>query len=245
MAEPDSIRTGTVVRHPASRDPDRARRHPGQPRTPTEAVGDLRFRRLMPEAEWGDLPAPVRARFSHSTAPNESIVYSGEILETRLTAYGRGLANLLRLAGAPLPLEADNRGAAAVVVVTERPDGRGQFWTRQYARRSGFPQVIHSSKTFSGPTGLEETVGAGVTMSLRLAAAPARLLFVSQGYFLKLGRIRLPIPGALFVGRIIVGHVALAEGGFDFTLEVRHPVLGLIVYQRARFRDTQRTNAPC
>jgi hypothetical protein len=202
-----------------------------------EPMGDLRFRRLLSDADWNELPPAVRARFSHRLGPGDVVSYSGAIIETRMTRYGWLLANLLRLAGAPLPLDTDNVGAAALVAVTERPDGCGQFWTRQYGRRRGFPQVIHSTKMFSGPTGLEEQVGAGITMSLRLAVTPGRLLFVSDRYFLKLGRLRLPIPGNMLLGRIIVGHVPTDDGGFDFTLEVRHPLFGLVVAQRARFHD--------
>lgn len=215
-----------------------------RPHGTSAPLGDVRFRRLIPDEDWRRLPEAIRARFSHGEKPGGVTAYAGEIIDTRMTWYGRLLANILRIAGAPLPLETDNAGAAAMVAVTERNDGRGQFWTRQYASRSGFPQVIHSTKVFAGPTGLEETVGCGVTMSLRLAAGPDRLLFVSERFALKMGHVRLPIPGGAILGRIIVGHVAAGADAFEFTLEVRHPWLGLIVYQRALFHDLKREEAP-
>jgi hypothetical protein len=187
--------------------------------------------------EWAALPEAVRRRFSHRSAPGEAQVYVGRILETRMTLPGIVLAHVLRLIGAPLPLECNNAGAAAVVTVTERPDGLGQFWTREYARRRGFPQVIHSTKRFSGATGLEETVGCGVTMSLRLDVRRDALVFLSDRYFLRCFGLRLPIPGSLLLGRIAVGHVDRGHGAFEFTLDVVHGLFGLIIRQRALFSD--------
>jgi hypothetical protein len=185
------------------------------------------------------LPEAVRRRFSCRSAPGDAHVYAGHIIETRMTAYGWLLAQLLRFIGAPLPLELDNKGAAAVVTVAERPDGRGQFWTREYVRSRGFPQVIHSTKQFSGETGLEETVGGGVTMSLRLDVRRNALFFLSDRFFLKLGKLRIPIPGSILLGRIAVGHIDLGHGAFEFTLEIIHPLLGRIVHQRALFTDLE------
>jgi hypothetical protein len=207
-------------------------------------LGDGRFRRLLSPIEWTELPEAVRRRFSHRSGPGEAHVYAGRIIETEMTGLGFVLAQFLRLIGAPLPLERGNEGAAAVVTVTERPDGRGQFWTREYVRRSGFPQVIHSTKAFAGETGLEETVGCGVTMSLRLEVCRNALFFLSERFFLKIGTWRLPIPGAWLVGHISVGHIDRGEGQFEFTLDVLHPWLGRLVHQRALFADLAITGEP-
>jgi hypothetical protein len=132
------------------------------------ALGDLRFRALVPEADWGQLPLPIRRRFSKRLADGETAVYVGEILETRLSRAGWLFAQLLRLIGAPLPTARDAH-VPSVVTVTEEMATGGQIWTRLYARRRSFPQVIHSSKRFAGRTGLEEYVGYGIGMALTVA----------------------------------------------------------------------------
>ncbi len=222
----------------------RARRRAEVSASPLAPLGDIRFRQLVGAEGWDGLPEAIRRRFSHRSAAGESAVYAGRILETRMTAFGFVVAHLLRLIGGPLPLERNNQGAAAVVTVTERPDNSGQFWTREYVRRRGFPQIVHSTKRFSGPTGIEETVGCGVTMSLRLQARPGALFFLSERYFVRLGGLRLPIPGRLLLGDIAVGHIDRGDGAFEFTLEVRHPLLGCFISQRALFRDLSPEAAP-
>ena len=217
---------------------------PPEPGLRAKPLGDARFRRLLSSIEWAELPEAVRRRFSHRGGAGEAHVYAGRILETQMTGLGFALAHLLRLIGAPLPLERGNEGAAAIVNVTERPDGRGQFWTREYVRRSGFPQVIHSTKEFAGETGLEETVGCGVTMSLKLDVRRNALFFLSDRFFLKIGGWRVPIPGQFFAGHISVGHIDRGAGQFEFTLEVVHPWFGRLVHQRALFADLAVTGEP-
>ena len=73
------------------------------------------------------------------------------------------------------------------VTVSEDAEAGGQFWTRIYGRRRGFPQVIHSSKRFAGPTGLEEYIGRGFGIALRVEVEDEALHFLSDHYFVKLG----------------------------------------------------------
>ena len=154
---------------------------------------DLRFRALVPEADWARLPPAVRRRFSKRLGEGESAVYVGRVVETDLSPLGWLLAQGLRLVGAPLPTTrvAD---VPSVVAVTQDGAGSGQIWTRLYARGSGFPQAIHSAKRFAGPTGLEEHVRCGVGMTLAVAVEERALVFRSDRYFIGPGRWRAMLP---------------------------------------------------
>jgi hypothetical protein len=160
----------------------------------------------------------------------------GEVLETRLSRAGWLLAQALRLVGAPLPTATDAR-VPSVVTVTEDAATGGQIWTRLYARRRSFPQVIHSSKRFAGPTGLEEYVGYGIGMPLRIEVAEGALVFRSAGYFLEMLGRRLALPAWASPGALSVTHAEVGDGRFRFTLEITHPLLGELVQQTAVFRE--------
>jgi hypothetical protein len=219
-------------------------------------VGDIRFRALMTEKDWASLPPSIRRRFSKSLKGGQSAVYSGEILESQMSRAGWWLAQAARLIGGPLPLarsanvrapnlhaprlhapnlHAPNLHAPSVVTVTEGMGG--QIWTRLYARRSGFPQVIHSAKRFGGPTGLEEYVGCGVGMALKVYARDGALVFRSHGYFVEAFGRRVFLPAWLTPGTLYVTHAELPDGKFSFTLQIFHPRLGLLIRQMAIFRE--------
>jgi Domain of unknown function (DUF4166) len=200
------------------------------------ALGDLRFRSLIGEADWHKLPLPIRRRFSKRLAGGATAVYVGTILETHLSGAGWLFAQALRLIGAPLPTARD-ANVPSVVTVTEEMTTGGQIWTRLYARRQSFPQVIHSSKRFAGRTGLEEYVGYGVGMALTVEVEDEALVFRSDGYFLEIFRHRFFLPAWATPGALSVTHAEMGEGRFLFTLEIVHPRLGLLVRQSAAFRE--------
>ena len=203
---------------------------------PSPSLGDLRFRALLAPEAWAALPAPVRARFSKRLKGGDSVVYAGEVAETRITRIGWLFAQAARLIGGPLPLF-DEVGIPAVVTVTEDAARGGQVWTRLYARRRGFPQVIHSTKRFEGETGLEEYVGCGVGMALTVHVEDGVLLFRSAKYFVQIGARRLRIPDFLVPGALTVTHRELGEGRFLFGLNIVHPLFGPIIHQTATFRE--------
>jgi hypothetical protein len=190
----------------------------------------------MPDPDWMSLPAAIRRRFSKRLAGGHTAVYAGEILETRISTAGWCLAQLARLIGAPLPTSTDS-GVPTVVTVTEDMATGGQIWTRLYARRNGFPQIINSSKRFSGPTGIEEYLGHGLSMALTIHARDGALVFRSAGYFLCLFGLRFKLP-AFLSPAMTVGHSEMGEGRFLFTLDVEHPALGVLISQSAAFRET-------
>src|ERR1700736_535914 len=199
-------------------------------------LDDFRFRALLCGDDWERLPLATKQRFSKRLAGGETTVYVGEIVEARFSWTGWWLAQVTRLIGGPLPTGSDTH-VPSIVTVTEDAATGGQVWTRIYARRNGFPQVIHSSKRFSGPTGLEEYVGFGVSMALRMFVDGRALQFRSAGYFVQVGRLRLPLPALLTPGALTVTHSDCGSGEFRFTLEIIHPRFGTLIRQSAVFRE--------
>jgi hypothetical protein len=202
---------------------------------PAGELADLRFRALLPAEAWANLPLAVRRRFSKRMTGGTTVTYCGAVPEVHANVAGRMLALAARLIGGPLPLVFEP--GASVVTVTEDAVGQGQVWTRLYARRSGFPQVIHSAKRFAGPTGLEEHVGAGVGMALNVAVESEALVFRSAFYFVTVLGLRLRLPRWAEPGRLTIVHRDLGEGAFAFTLALDHPWLGRLIGQNAIFKD--------
>jgi len=202
-----------------------------------DTIRDTSFRNLLASEDWNNLPVAVRDRFTKRLTPGQSVVYTGQIVKTRMNWLGKCIAHLLRPIGAPLPLDTDNDGEAAIVTVTDCPASGGQFWTRQYNRNDGFPQIVHSVKGFHGKTGLEECVGGGFGMGLKLSVKEDVLLFKSQNYFWKIFGKRIPLPGFLMPGQMTIGHQDVGDGWFHFTLNLTHPLFGTLIDQCAAFQD--------
>jgi Domain of unknown function (DUF4166) len=201
-----------------------------------DELGDLRFRALMSDADWAALPLPIRRRFSKRLAGGNTAVYVGEVLETQMSRAGWLLAQAARLIGGPLPVSRD-AGTPSVVTVTEDVATKGQHWTRLYARRRGFPHIVHSSKRFAGPTGLEEYVGCGVGMALTIHVEDAALIFRAAHYFVQIAGLRLRLPRWASPGSLSVTHAEVGDGHFLFKLEIVHPRLGRLICQTAAFQE--------
>ncbi|MBO9435281.1 DUF4166 domain-containing protein [Ruegeria sp. R13_0] len=219
--------------------PSLPRRKPIQTQSDLSSNQDLRFKNLLGAAAWTRLPRAIQRRFSKRLMDDASLAYQGRVTQMQMNTVGRALALALRAIGAPLPFDRTSIGRSAVVTVTEDPATGGQFWIRQYGRAAGFPQMVGSSKRFAGPTGLEEYIGFGIGISLKLESTTNGLYFVSDRYFLKLGQRRVPIPKWAEPGRLVVGHEELGHGQFRFTLELAHPLFGRLIWQDATFQDAE------
>lgn len=200
---------------------------------------DDRFRVLLGERSWNRLPTAVQRRFGKRLTGGASVVYQGTVVTMRMNLAGRLLAQLARLLGGPLPYDMSSVNQPAVVSVTEDCAGEGQFWIRQYGRAAGFPQVIHSSKRFAGPTGIEEYIGAGIGMALRVTANRDGLLFESDHYFLQFGQRKLRLPACLRPGALTIAHEERGNGRFLFSLTLKSRLFGELIHQDALFHDVE------
>ncbi|WP_084625739.1 DUF4166 domain-containing protein [Loktanella sp. S4079] len=204
---------------------------------PESLVSDNRFRNLLGPGQWAQLPVAIQRRFGKRLKGGQSVAYQGQVTKIKMNAFGWLLAQGARIIGAPFPFDRRALDRPAVVVVTEDAATDGQFWIRQYGRARGFPQVVHSSKRFAGPTGLEEYIGYGIGMALRVKATDEALYFVSDHFFVQILGARVRLPKMLEPGDVVVGHHELGDRRFRFSLCVTHPIFGRMLEQDAIFRD--------
>ena len=200
---------------------------------------DARFHKLLGDAGWNRLPAAVRRRFGKRLKGGASVAYQGEVVEMRMNWAGRILAHAARLIGAPLPFDMSSKGLPAVVIVTEDSQSDGQFWVRQYGRAKGFPQVVHSSKRFAGPSGLEEYIGYGIGMALQIEASDDALYFKSDGYFLQIAGRKFALPRFLSPGALVIGHHDMGANNFLFSLRLSNRLFGEMIAQDCLFQDAK------
>lgn len=182
-------------------------------------------------SSWSELPARTRARFG---VEREMVCYRGRVVVSECTLPGRLFRQFARLVGSPLPFD-DTIGPATVVVMAT--GGGSSSWTRVYRRHAGRAQAIRSVKRFADPTGLEEYLGAGLCMALRVHVENASLVFESAGYAWALGKVRIPLPSWLTPGRLRVRSTELAAPCFRFKLTLNHPRFGVVLRQEAVFED--------
>ncbi len=198
-----------------------------------------RFRALMSEAAWASLPDDVRRRFETTVPKGGMKLYAGTVIGTELSLAGRVFAALAQLAGSPLP-DTDGATGPATVIVTEDKARGGQLWTRLFSRPGRDAQMITSVKRFAGPTGMEERLGRGFTMRLKLTAEDGALVFRSAGYDIELFGRRFLLPALIAPGTCEIVHRNLGPTRFAFILTLTHPLFGRLIRQEAHFEETRR-----
>lgn len=202
---------------------------------------DRRFESLLSPTDWNRLPRAIRKRFSTPIPVDGAKTYTGHVVSTTLSPAGLIIAKLASAVGSPLPKTQGATGPATVIVRNDSDIG-GQIWTRVYTNRGAFPQVVHSAKRFSGPTGIEEYLGYRLTMRLALSHDRGALVFRSDGYDLALlgRRWRLPAwasPGTCTITHRDEGIAPSGKSRFAFILHLTHPWFGELIHQVAFFED--------
>jgi hypothetical protein len=206
---------------------------------PSAGVEDLAFRRLMGESAWRGLAPAIQSRFGVKPLPGQVVEYAGRMTAVRASPIGRLFGQLCRLIGSPIaPYTGDD--VPISVFVHQAPDGDGVVWRREYFFPGRGMVTARSVKQVDGADSLLECFARGVTMRMRIFAEAGSLHFLSIGYFVRLGRCRLPIPALLSPGQTHVVHADRGNGRFSFTMTVRHPLYGETFFQDGWFHARER-----
>lgn len=182
--------------------------------------------------EWQHLHPDIRARFTLASGETRQS-FSGMMSEIDRSALGWLIARLIAFVHV-LPA-ARARDVPFEFNLTAAP-GAGWIKERLYhfsARRFEFRSVMRLARNGE----LIEQFAYGLGMKIKLAAVADTLYFRDDGYFLRIGALRLPLPRAITVGRFTLAHRNIDREHFSVEISLDHPWFGRLFYQYGNFRQ--------
>lgn len=183
---------------------------------------------LLGKQNWSRLHPDIQKRFGEEV--HQPVTYQGMMSEIYASSFGKLLAQLCRLIGTPL---ATHSGIDVPTMVKVYPNSKlkGMTWDRFYAFENKPVTRVKSAKCIQEKVGLVEMVGFGFGMELDVSVKGGGIYFESQRFFWQKGKVKFIIPKLLTPGKTVVSQNALANGSFEFRLDVTHPILGQVFKQ--------------
>jgi hypothetical protein len=205
--------------------------------TPRE---DLRpvFQTVLGNADWQRLGRVVREHYSLRPFTNDRMTVRGHMDEVWHARIATLFMPMGRLFGALVPHQ--GRDVPIDVHYSCRSTDACLYWDRRF-RFPGRP-VFHfrSHMEVADTTRHEvvEYVRFGLGLRLRVTAEDGALVFRDAGYVWRIGRLQLPMPLHLVLGRAYVEErpVPGDEGAFTMKMTIRHPWWGELFRYSGRFR---------
>ncbi len=132
------------------------------------------------------------------------------------------LMPLIRMTGALVPVE----GEKFIVSVENKRRGGTYYWHRRFEKDNKVYEFKSKMKLFDND--VVEFVGFGIGIRMGLNVVDGGLVYEDKGYVLKLGKMLIPIPLHLLVGRSSIEEFVTDNSLHDLEMRfvVTHPWFG-------------------
>ena len=197
-------------------------------------------------ARWQHLHPDIRARFTLAPGATRQS-FTGTMREIHRSRIGWLIAHLIAFVRI-LPTV----NARDVPFEFNLSPTAGSGWIKERLYRFSDGCFEFRSVMSIAPDGdLIEQFPYGLGMKIQLGAEDNKLYFRDDGYFLRFGALRLPLPRWLTVGRFTLMHQNIDHEHFIVEIRLDHPLFGRLFYQVGDFiqspvvrSSTRRFSAP-
>ncbi len=187
--------------------------------------------------DWRNVAPLVRAHYGLHPDSREELELNGQMS----VYYPRPAILLLafaRLLGGLVLIREDN--VRVRVKNSSRPGKAAMFWHRTFhVSGKKKPIIFRSRMEYVGGSEVVEYIGASERFSMgikmNISQHEGEIRFESTGYVLKIGRIELPIPGHLLLGRATIFEKALDDATIAMGFSITHLVWGTIYTYKGTF----------
>ncbi len=182
------------------------------------------FKKILMPA-WEQMPEVLKKRYANRANTNDQVVVDG-VLNVHMSKWMRFWSPLLRLCGALLPYS--GKDIPVQVSFQSFPDSNHVGFHRTF----NFPnhgEVKFRSKLVpvKGDEVLE-MMRFGLAWRMRYAYEDNKAKLMHKGYSLCLGKLKIPMPMYLILGKAYAYETATSDNGFDMYFEMIHPLFGKI-----------------
>ena len=187
-------------------------------------------------ADWKRVHPHIRARFTLAPGATRQR-YTGTMSEINRSPIGWLIAHLIAFVhilptarARDVPFEFNLSPAPGAGWIKERLYHFHQGNNRRFEFRS----VMSIARNGE----LIEQFPYGLGMKIKLVAGDNTLYFLDDGYFLRIGTLRLPLPRWLTVGRFTLTHRNIDREHFTVAISLDHPLFGRLFHQVGSFRQS-------
>jgi len=168
---------------------------------------------------WALLSPAIQSHYSLDDG--EEITMQGE-LAVKHGAFIKLLMPLIRLTGALVPVE----GEGFCVTVKNNRKGNKYYWQRKFEKDNKV-YAFNSIMQQYGDS-IVEFVGLGVGIRMGLQVENNKLVYNDRGYVIKFGKMLIPIPLHLLMGRAVIEEFEAENSLHDIDMRfvVVHPLFG-------------------
>ncbi len=136
-----------------------------------------------------------------------------------------------RLFGGPVLLREDN--IPVRVKNSSQPQNKAMHWHRSFKIPGRTrPIIFKSSMEYAGGNEIIETIGTnprfGMGIKMAIRQEQGAIIYESTDYLLKLGALRLPLPGHMLLGRAWVEEKEIDNQHIALKFTIKHPLWGRI-----------------
>jgi hypothetical protein len=188
-------------------------------------------------ADWQHLHPDIRARFTLAQGETRQ-TFTGTMGEINRSALGWLIAKLIAFVRILPATRA--RNVPFEFNLAPALNG-GWIKERLYRFQEGCFQ-FRSVMSIAANGDLIEQFPYGLGMKIKLGAGDEKLYFRDDGYFLRIGALKLPLPRWLTVGRFTLTHRSIDREHFTVEISLDHPLFGRLFYQYGAFTQSAASN---
>lgn len=190
-------------------------------------------------AHWNRLHPQIRARFTLAPGATRQS-FAGTMHRIERSALGWLIAKLIAFVRI-LPAQSARNVPFEFNLTPAPAHAPGSAWIKQRVYRfRGGDFEFRSVMRFTPDGKLIEQFPCGLGMTIELGVEGVNgdtLTFRDAGYFLRLGKWRLPLARWLTVGRFTLAHRNIDRERFSVAIRLDHPLFGALFHQYGEFSE--------